>query len=582
MSQNEVITGQEAVATAKRLLRENLPPRWKLFALSLFCMIGVAGFTGALAYSTKLIVNDVFVAENTSSAYWVAGLVMFVAIGKAGFQYANAVIAVYIQRSILANYQKRLFRHQLSQNVSYYLRVHSSAQMAKIRLFSQASSRTVTNLCNKFLTELITLIALFVVMLLQDPLMTIMGCIIIPLVGLLVTKLSKRVRATAAAENELTGAYFSLGAEAMDGIKTVKSYHLEDKSIGRFEAAVEKLQDRLFGIAKITSATLPIMEVLGGVIIGLFVVYASWQTITNGKTPGEFTAFITAFLLAYQPAEKVSKIWVDMQKSLVHANRMYRGLDRKSTTDDTATLDLADAEPSIRFKNVSFKYPKGEKVFHDVSFDIHAGERIAIVGQSGAGKSTLIDLLQRFFDPTNGAIKIGDTNIKKASEDSVRRYFALISQDVFLFDGTIRENIQDGNPDATEEQIRQAATFAQLDDLIGRLPEGIDGPVGPNGRALSGGQKQRVGIARAIAKNAKIFVFDEATSALDSQNERLIMTKLNEVLGDATLLFVTHRASTLAYVDRVIVMENGRVAAFDTPDALLKSNPEYRALFHEE
>ncbi|MEO0830411.1 MAG: ABC transporter ATP-binding protein, partial [Pseudomonadota bacterium] len=338
---------------------------------------------------------------------------------------------------------------------------------------------------------------------------------------------------------------------------------------------------RLFGIAKVTSATVPVMELLGGIVIGLFVIYAAWQTITQGKTPGEFTAFITAFILAYAPAERVSKVWVELQKTIVQVGNLYEILDKDPQTQEHEGQSLDDAEPSIRFENVGFSYQEGSDVLKNISFDIRPGEKIAVVGRSGAGKSTLIDLLQRFYDPTSGRVLVGGNDLSQANEASVRRYFALISQDVFLFDGTIRENIRDGNRDASEQRIEKAARYAQLDELADILPDGLDSRVAPGGRALSGGQKQRVGIARALAKDARIFVFDEATSALDSQNEKQIMTALGTALKDATIVFVTHRASTLAYVDRVLVMENGRLAAFDTPDALLTSNPEYKALFEE-
>lgn len=582
MAKKDMLSGQDVIATARRIVREVLADHWKLFLLSLVCMIGVAGFTGALAYSTRLIVNDVFVAENVSSAYWVAALVIGVSIGKAGFEYANAVISVLFDRSISAEYQKKLFRVQLSKDVPNFIKSHPATFMAQIKLYGQSTAKTVVNICNKLLTDTLTLIALFTVMILQDPIMTLFSSLLIPVIFLLVSGLSKRVRAVAAQENELAGAYFALGAEAFEGIKTVKSYRLEGKSIKRFEHAVDKLEERLFGIAKVTSATVPVMELLGGVVIGLFVMYAAWQTISEGKTPGEFTAFITAFLLAYQPAERVSKVWVELQKTLVQVNKMFEILDEAPSTPVTATASLDKVAPSIRFDAVGFSYSKkGTAALEDVSFDIKAGEKIAIVGRSGAGKSTLIDLLQRFYPPSSGRIEIGGVDLSEADEDSVRRSFALISQDVFLFDDSIRSNILDGKPDATEDEVTAAAGAALVSDFAQQKATGLDSRVGPNGRTLSGGQRQRVGIARALAKRAKIYVFDESTSALDSHNERLIMTALGEALRGSTLLFVTHRASTLAYVDRVLVMEGGQVVAFDTPDRLLQDNPEYQALFEE-
>jgi ABC-type multidrug transport system fused ATPase/permease subunit len=573
-------SGRAAVDVARRLLRESIPPRWKLYVASLLCMIGVAGFTAALAYSTRLIVNDVFVESDASAAVGIALLVIGVALGKSIFDYANAVIAVYFNRSVAAHYQKRVFRRIVTNDVWHFAGQHSAQQMAQVRMFGDACGRTVVGLSNKLLGDALTVIALVIVMILQDPLMSLATAVLFPLIFWLVGHLSRKIRALANAETELTGAFFKIGSEAFQGIKTVKSYQLEDKTIFRFEDAVNKLQERLLGFARISAATVPIMEALGGLVIGLFVIYAAWQTITQGQTPGEFTAFITAFLMAYQPAERVSKVWVELQKTLVQAGRMYEILDTPLRQRDSGSLTLDGLEPALQFDAVSFEYGKKSPALSGVSFEIAAGERVAIVGRSGAGKSTLIDLVLRFYDPTGGAVRIGGIDLREITEKSLRQSIAFISQDVFLFDGTIRDNIRDGHAEATDADIDEAARRAQLESVFASLPKGLDTPVGPNGANLSGGQKQRVGIARALVKNAKIYIFDEATSALDVENERRIMETIATELQGATILFVTHRPSTVEYVDRVLMLDAGEVVAFDRHDILERENERYQTLFN--
>jgi ABC-type multidrug transport system fused ATPase/permease subunit len=565
-------------STAWRLLKEALPPRWKLYALSILFMVGAAAATGALAWSTKLIVNDVFVAENTSAAVKVAGLVVFVSLMKSLFQYGNSVVQAMFIRSVGADYQKRIFRSLMGKDIWHFDRQHASGQMMQVKVLGQASGKTVVNLASKLPADLLTLIALFGVMLFQDPIMTLASCVLLPLIFLLVSRLSKKIREIANAETELTGLYVAIGTEAISGIKTVKSYRLEEKSIGRFEEAIAALEDRLLKIARITSSTVPIMEFLGGLVIGLFVIYAAWQTITFGKTPGEFTAFITAFLLAYQPAERVSHIWVDTQKSIIQVERMYALLDAPPRRPDGGTRRLDGVPPSVRFENVSFRYGPRSPALKDVSFEIAPGERVAIVGKSGAGKSTLIDLVLRFFDPARGTVSIGGVPLTEVSEDSLRDTVALISQDVFLFDGSILDNIRDGNPAATEEEALEAARLAALDDLIGPDGSGIHKNVGPNGASVSGGQRQRIGIARALAKKARIYVFDEATSALDVENERKIMENLSR-MEDVTILFVTHRFSTITYVDRVIMLRDGSIVFQGAPNESGGTSAELRSLF---
>jgi ABC-type multidrug transport system fused ATPase/permease subunit len=564
-------------AVARRLLREALPKRWKLFALSIVFIAGSAITTAQLAHSTKLIVNDVFVADNAAAATNVALLVIFISLGKSFFLYGNTVIQTLFNRSISADYQKLMFRDLLAKDVWHFDRKHAAAQMTEVRMYGASAAKAVVDLSNRLPTDLTILIGLFAVMLMQDPMMTLVSCLLLPVIFMLVAFLSRRIRAISAAEATMTGAYIAIGAEAFNGIKTVKSYGLEEKSIGRFDDALKQIEDRIFSIAKVTAATVPIMEFLGGLVIGLFVIYASWQTITQGKTPGEFTAFITAFLMAYAPAERVSAAWVEVQKSLIQAGRMYRVLEEEPRRPTGGTRSLADVEPAVVFDKVSFEYLPNTPALHEVSFRIAPHERVAIVGRSGAGKSTLIDLVLRFYDPTAGTVSVGGVSLKEVTEESLRETMALISQDVFLFDGTIRENIRDGRPEATEEEILEAARLARLDDLLA-APEGLDKIVGPNGGTVSGGQRQRIGIARALIKKAKIYVFDEATSALDVENERRIMENLQKM--QATILFVTHRYSTITYVDRVIMLSEGKIVAIDTPERIAAQSAEFRTLFN--
>ena len=566
--------------SAKRALRETLRPRWQLYLLSVVFMIAAAGFTGALAYSTKLIVNDVFVEDNAEGAIWVALIVIGVSIGKGGSQYLANVLAEQFTRTISADYKRQIFQKLLHRPVQEYAGVHASRFLAQVTTYGQATALAVVTISNKMLMDLIALIALIGVMIMQDPIMTLGCAVLFPLIFYLVGLLTSRVRSLARAEAELSGNVDAIGVEAIQGIKTVKSYGLETKTNQRFTDAVDKLEGRMVKIARAQQATVPVMEILGGFVIGGFVIYASYQTLVNGKTPGEFTAFITAFLLAYQPAERMSQLMVDLQKNLVQTEQMYGLLDAPEHEETSRSGSLNKVGTSIKLSGVKFDYGPDKPALSDISADIKAGERVAIVGRSGAGKTTLIDLIQGFYAPTDGKIEIGGVDVNTVPYSNIRRHLALISQEVFLFDGTIRENIRDGNPAATDAEIEDAAQRAAVTNFTKNLPNGLDTPIGANGSGLSGGQKQRIGIARALVKHAKVYIFDEATSALDGENERAIMASTLGQEKNSTTLFITHRPSTLEWVDRIMVLEDGHLVGFDSHANLVANSEAYRTLFN--
>ena len=572
-------TGDDALKTAKRLIKETIPNRKKIITASILCMIGVSVFTAALAYTTKLIVNDVFVAKDAGAAIQVAIIVIFVSFSKSLFHYGNAVLQTVLNRSISSFYQKEAFQKTLRREISFFNGKHASDHMAQIRLYGMAAGQAVTAICSRFLTEVLTLVALFVVMFLQDALMTLYSIVIIPIIFGLVSFLSRKIRKVAKEETDLSGHYFAAGSEALAGVRTVKSYNLERKSIEKFNSSVDALEDRIFGISKVTAATHPIMEFLGGLVLGVFVIYAAWQTITYGKTPGEFTAFITAFLLAYQPASKISKLWVELQKSLTQSFFMFRLIDTKPKSVSCGNKSLQSGNGSVNFSDVSFGYENDEVSIDKVSFNLEPGDKVAIVGKSGAGKSTLVDLILGFYSPTDGMIEIGSMDISSISPMNLKNHIAFISQDVFLFDDTIEENIKDGFASASHEEIIAAVKSAQVDGFAEDFPLGLQTRVGANGSNLSGGQKQRVAIARGLLKRASIYIFDEATSALDVENEREIMTALLETLKNETVIFVTHRPALFEYVDKVLMLEKGRVVGFDEPSKIDKTSTEFRELF---
>ncbi|MEL7214111.1 MAG: ABC transporter ATP-binding protein [Pseudomonadota bacterium] len=559
------------------LLRDALPSRWKLYALSLIAIVGVSVFTAAQAYSTKLIVNDVFGSGATMTPVMVAGFVVAVFACKSLALYGNTVLSVIFNRSVAAAYQKRIFNETVVQDVSYFI-THSASQVAKTILFGRAAGSAVVGLSNKMLTDTLTLFALLFVMITQAPVLSIFTALLLPFIYLIISSLSRRIREMSQAEAAMDGAIYSIGAETFEGIKTVKSYGIEEKTDHRFRGAVDQMQQRLMKIAKITGATVPLMELLGGLSLALFVLYAGRQVASQDVDAGAYTAFITAFLMAYQPAQRLSGTWVKLQRKLVIVGQMKELLTNpvtmKSVPDgsepETANLVIAD---------LTHEYSDNTPALEHAALVASPGQHIAVVGPSGAGKTTLIDLIQGFYNPKSGQITLGGVDISTLSPAQRVSQIALISQDVFLFDGTIRDNVRDGNPDATEAEIEDAARRATVFDFADTLPNGLDTEIGPNGSNLSGGQKQRVGIARALIKPAKVFIYDEATSALDGETEQRVMQAIRDTAPDSVVLFVTHRASTLDWMDKVLVLDEGRVVAFDTVENVRATSDHFKAIF---
>jgi ATP-binding cassette subfamily B protein len=310
--------------------------------------------------------------------------------------------------------------------------------------------------------------------------------------------------------------------------------------------------------------------VLAGFAIAGVIGYAGYRAAYQGVPPGSVFAFITALLLAYDPARRLAKVQVGLEKALVNARMIYEILDidpHQRDAENARDLVVTDAE--VRFRDVSFSYAEKMPVLSKVSFTAEAGKMTALVGASGAGKSTLVALLERFYDVDAGAIEIDGQDISKVTKRSLRRSLGYVSQQPYLFEGTIRDNIRYGRPDATDEEIEAAAKLAHADEFIRQQEHGYETLVGENGVTLSGGQRQRLSIARAIVRNAPILVLDEATSALDNESELRVQQALNTVMKGRTTIVIAHRLSTVIDADTIVVLEEGRVVEQGSHQALL-------------
>jgi len=580
---NEKIDLGTASTLAARLLRESIPPNLRLLALAWICVLFLAMTTAGLALVTRYLVNNVFVDQNAGSVWLVTGAIIGLSVAKGVAAYFQSILNARINRKLVGGFQTRQFERLTAMELRFFGTRHASEFVTEMLFAARGAAAAVMTLSSNVVRDGLTLVFLGAVMVAQDPLMSLCAVLILPVIIYGLARVSKRIRKIADRQVGLNADVTAVATETVEGIKIIKSFALEAKANRSFRRAVRKLEDSSLKINRIASLTSPLMETLGGIAVGIFVLYASWQSLAHGKSPGEFMAFITAFLFAYEPAKRLANVNVDLQKQFVAVNRLYRLLDAPDrdtpgNPDDAAQPRILSGD--IVFEDVSFSYEAGKSALDTVSLHIAHGEKVAIVGRSGSGKTTLVNLLLGLLRLESGRICIDGQDISDLPYDAIRKATSLIAQDVFLFEGSIRENIRDGNPGADDAGIERAAEGANVTAFSRAMPEGLDSQVGPNGKFLSGGQRQRVSIARALIKNAPILIYDEATSSLDGESERAVMATSLDSAADRTVICIAHRLSTIRSFDRVIVLDEGRMVDSGDFDAVAARNETFRSIFH--
>lgn len=583
MSAKRRISAALAYPLVKRLILENLPPHIKLYLAGLLCTIAGAAATSGFAWIMRDMINSIYIDRNAAAVWGISAAIIGLSAVKGIAAYGQTITTGNVRRAIVSDLQHRQFSRVMRLDIGHFVNQHPAKFISKIMFNARAGASVIITLTSNTASDVLTLVGLASVMVVQDPTMSLVSAAALPVIFLSVSTITRKIKSLARGETELAAQVQSIGTEAIDGIRTIKSFQLEDKAIASFAKAVRKMERRGVQINRTSALMSPLMETGGGFIIGLFLIYASWQTLGNGKTPGEFMAFITAFLLAYEPAKRLARVNVDIQKQMVAVEQMYDLIDTPEQRQlATAGEHLTGVEGGIRFEDVAFSYGGNSPALHGVSFEVRPREKLAIVGRSGAGKTTIVNLILRLMEPDRGRIFIDDKDIAKISLADVRDNIALVSQDIFLFEGSIRDNIRDGRPNATDQEIDSAAELARVTSFASNLENGLDTLVGPGGTNLSGGQKQRVAIARALLKDAPVIVYDEATSALDGENERAVMEAAFDDAFERTVICIAHRLSTIKAADRILVFDAGLLADSGTHDELARRSEIYRSIFHLE
>jgi ATP-binding cassette subfamily B protein len=569
-SRTQGVSSDTVTGILKRIIAENGRDHLWGYVFAIACLIVVALSTAFTAWIMRAIIDEAF-ANRRADVVWIICLSIFIAFVLRGFaSYGQAVALSRVGNDIVARYQRRLYAHLMTLSVGFFSEARSAHIAAQVSQ-NVSGIRDVLNLTiTSTVRDLLTFVSLLAVMILQDPLLSLAVFIMAPPLLYALRYVSKRLRSATREAVHLNSHVLGAMQETIQGIAIVKAFTMEEELERKVNKLIKGAESRANRIARLSERTSPLTESFAGFAVASVLAYAAYRSIYFNVPPGAFFSFVTALLLAYDPARRLARLQVQMERAVVNARMIYELLDM-----EPRQRDLPDARPltvtqaRIEFRNVSFAYGN-ESVLSGVSFTAEGGATTALVGPSGAGKSTVISLIPRFYDPREGEILIDGQDIAHITKKSLRQQLAYVSQQPYLFEGTIRDNIRYGRPEATDAEVEEAARLAYAHDFISAQPQGYETPVGENGVTLSGGQRQRLSIARALVRNAPILLLDEATSALDTESEAAVQKALDEAMSGRTVVVIAHRLSTVVRADKIVVMQQGRVVEEGNHETLAK------------
>ena len=569
-----------AFALIRRLLTEQGLVHWRKYAVAFALMAVAAGCTAFSAYLIGDVINQAYVNRSLRGIITIGVITVVLFAFKGLATYGHSVMLSRIGNRIVADNQRAVFSKLLSEGLSFFSDRHSTEFVARLSTGAAAATQVINLLITSVGRDLLSLIGLTIVMVVQDPLMSFISFVVAPPAFLILRKLVRRIYSIARTQFHGGTRIIETLQETLQGIRIVKAFTLEDIMRERFDRNVSAVEYEANKMARVSNRASPLMETLGGCAIAMAVTYGGYRVIETGATPGQFFSFIAAFLLAYEPAKRLARLNIELNSALVGVRILFEVIDSPPSEPlDTNKPDLQIKTARLTFDDVYFVYRSDEPVLRGISFTAEPGKLTALVGPSGGGKSTIFNLILRFYDAKLGKVIIDEQDVTQLSRRSLRQHIAYVGQDVFLFRGTVRENIEFGKPGASEDEIVAAAKAAYAHDFIMSFPHGYDTPVGEHGLQLSGGQRQRVAIARALIRNAPVILLDEATAALDSESELQVREAMEHLCRGRTTLAIAHRLHTVSHADCIYVVEDGRVTESGRHDELLHAGGRYASFY---
>jgi len=539
--------------------------------------------TAATAWLLDPAIKEIFENKNTKMLYLIPVAIVFTFIIKAFSIYGTRIITVKVGIKIIKNIQTLMAQKFLLSDISHITKKHSGKYLSNFTNDTKILFDVLTGVVVTLFKETFTLIALLGLMFYHDWQLSLLAIIMIPIAAISSKNIGKKMGKKVHISLEASDKFMKFLSEIIKGSWLIKIYQKEEDELKKISMIID---ERFKAIRKVEQTRLgagPIMEIISAIAIAIVVFFAGYRSLQGAVTLGEFVSFLAALMLAYQPVRALAGINVGIQEGITAAKRIYEIIDQKNEIyNDKNAPSLKLKNATLEFKNISFTYPDGTHALKNLSAKIDGGKKVGLVGISGSGKTTFLNLIPRFFNLKHGAIFIDDQNINNINLNSLRKEISLVSQDVILFDDTIKSNILYGNASASDDEIINACKFAAAQDFIEKLPNKYETIIGENGIKLSGGQKQRLSIARAILKDSSIILLDEATSSLDSESETVIQKAIENLTKNKTTIIIAHRLSTIMNCDKILVFDGGKIVAEGSHDFLVNNSSIYKNLYEKQ